>query len=192
MAKRRQRRRDIATSSGRSPGAETSLGAALDLTRLLWAIEHQLNRTSKLLHRRLGITGPQRLVLRIVEEQPGVSAGEIARLIHLDKSTLTGIFRRLEQRRLLVRTTDAFDRRKVRFRARPGATRARLLDAPTLESATAAVVAKTPRESIRAARDVLNAIHSRLESQVSDGAVGRGLAGGPRGRSGSRRASGKR
>src|ERR1700733_2332457 len=42
------------------------LDAVLDFMRLLWSIEHGLQSASKHMEGTLGITGPQRLVLRIV------------------------------------------------------------------------------------------------------------------------------
>ena len=62
--------------------------------RLLWAVDHGLQTRSKRMAVGLGITGPQRLVLRIVGRFPGISAGQLSRILHLDPSTLTGILRR--------------------------------------------------------------------------------------------------
>ena len=59
------------------------LDPVLDFMRLLWSVEHELQSTSKRMETTLGITGPQRLVLRIVIERPGLSAGELARIVHL-------------------------------------------------------------------------------------------------------------
>jgi DNA-binding MarR family transcriptional regulator len=106
-------------------------------------------------------------VLRIVQEQPGLSAGEIAKLMHLDKSTLTGVFRRLEERRLIVRELDGGDRRRARFRLGRASRRVSLIDVPSLESAVAAAFAKAPQRARRSARDVLAAVCARLEWQVT-------------------------
>ena len=51
----------------------------------------------------LGITGPQRLVLRVVGQFPGLSAGELAHIVRLHPSTITGILQRLVARGLLER-----------------------------------------------------------------------------------------
>jgi DNA-binding MarR family transcriptional regulator len=165
-------RKTIHVSRRGNAATERSLDPALDFTRLLWTIEHLLNRTSKLLHRHEGITGPQRLVLRIVQEQPGVSAGEIARLMHVDKSTLTGVFRRLEQRRLLVRHVHGSDRRRASFELGSAARRVGLDSVPTLEAAIQAVFAQSPSARLRTARDVLSAVCNRLESQLAEAARG--------------------
>jgi DNA-binding MarR family transcriptional regulator len=78
------------------------LDPILDFMRLLWSVEHGLQSTSKRMEATLGITGPQRLVLRIVSERPGLSAGEVARIVHLHPSTITGILQRLVRKGLLV------------------------------------------------------------------------------------------
>jgi DNA-binding MarR family transcriptional regulator len=89
------------------------LDAALDFMRLLWAIEHGLQKRSKRLKAEVGITGPQRLVLRIVGRFPGISAGDLARLIKLHPSTVTGILHRLVEARLLRRERHPVDSRRV-------------------------------------------------------------------------------
>src|SRR5260370_41656340 len=71
------------------------LDPALDFLRLLWAIEHGLQRMSKRMEASLGVTGPQRLVLRIVGRFPGLSAGDLAHILPLPPSTITGILQRL-------------------------------------------------------------------------------------------------
>ena len=78
------------------------LGPVLDFMRLLWSIEHSLQRMSKRMEADLGITGPQRLVLRVVGQFPGLSAGELARIVRLHPSTITGILQRLVRRVPLV------------------------------------------------------------------------------------------
>jgi MarR family transcriptional regulator, organic hydroperoxide resistance regulator len=134
--------------------------------RLFWAIEHLLRRTSKLLHRRIGITGPQRLVLRIIEQRSGITASELVRAIHLHKSTLTGILNRLEQRQLLVREPDAADRRRMCLRL-SRKTRATFPgEVPTLEAAIRRVLPRLSVAQRRSTRRVLALLVDALEAQV--------------------------
>src|SRR3989440_12137869 len=51
------------------------LGAVLDFMRLLWAVDHSLQSASKRMESVFGITGPQRLGVRIVGGVPGIAAG---------------------------------------------------------------------------------------------------------------------
>src|SRR5689334_23622938 len=57
----------------REPSVDVSeLDPVLDFMRLLWSIEHGLQRMSKRMENEIGITGPQRLVLRVVGQYPGL------------------------------------------------------------------------------------------------------------------------
>src|SRR5579871_4124610 len=85
------------------------LEPALDFMRVLWSIQHSLQRMSKRMESELGVTGPQRLVLRIVGRFPGLSAGELAHIVRLHPSTITGVVQRLVSRGLLERERDPDD-----------------------------------------------------------------------------------
>src|SRR5258708_10274784 len=87
------------------------LGAVVDFMRLLWAVDHSLQSASKRMESIFGITGPQRLVVRIVGRFPGIAAGRVAEILHVHPSTLTGILRRLEARGVLQRRIDPRDGR---------------------------------------------------------------------------------
>ena len=86
---------------------------ALSFMQVLWAVVHALDRTSKRMTSELGVTGPQRLVLRVVGLRPGISAGELAATLHVHPSTLTGVLQRLVEQRLVSREAYETDRRRV-------------------------------------------------------------------------------
>ena len=67
----------------------------LQFMQVLWAVVHGLEQTSKRMRGRIGVTGPQRLVLRVVGLFPGLSAGDLATILHVHPSTLTGVIQRL-------------------------------------------------------------------------------------------------
>ncbi len=94
---------------------ERRLGSVLEFMRLLWAVHHRMQSVSKRMERELGVTGPQRLVVRIVGRRPGISAREIASTLHMHPSTLTGVLRRMEERNLLVRESHPNDARRAQF-----------------------------------------------------------------------------
>src|SRR5260370_14634723 len=77
------------------------LDPALDFLRLLWAIEHRLQRMSKRMEASLGVTGPPRLVLRIVGRSPGLSAGGLAHLLLLPHSSIPRTLQRFVSKCLL-------------------------------------------------------------------------------------------
>jgi len=129
------------------------MSPALSFLRLIWSVHHVLARSSARMHRRLRITGPQRQALRFVARFPGITAGQLARLLRVQPSTLTGIIDRLASRGYLTRAQDARDgRRQVllltsqgrRLEARmPGTIEAAVTKA--LESCRAAEVAAATR-----------------------------------------------
>ena len=146
-----------------------ALEPTLDFMRLLWRIEHGLQSRSKQMEAAIGITGPQRLVLRIVDQFPGLSAGELANIVRLHPSTITGIVQRLVDKRLLERTGDRADRRRVQLRVRPDAKPFTRRSATTIELAIARVLARVPAAHINQTRSVLTAVARALESGGSRG-----------------------
>lgn len=142
---------------------EDSLDPVLDFMRLLWRIEHGLQATSKRMDTRLGITGPQRLVLRLVTQFPGLSAGDVARILHLHPSTITGILQRLVDKRLLLRESDHRDTRRIRLRPRARAASLARQSDGTVEAAVAQVLDQAPATHVRHARAVLQAIAVALD-----------------------------
>ena len=88
------------------------VGEAIELLRLVWAVDHALQRRSKSMAAVLGITGPQRLVIRIIGRFPSVHAHQLAEILHLHPSSLTALLKRLERRGLIRRRPDARDRRR--------------------------------------------------------------------------------
>ena len=125
----------------------------------------------------LGITGPQRLVLRIVSQRPGLSPGEVARIVHLHPSTITGILQRLVKKRLLRIDRDGNDHRRIRLRAQAAAREFIAASTGTVESAVTRALTRIP--TTRCARampwEVLSAIASAL---ADDGARPRGSTNG--------------
>ncbi|MBS2028492.1 MAG: MarR family transcriptional regulator [Deltaproteobacteria bacterium] len=132
--------------------------------QITWAFFHALQKRSVAMERSIGLTGPQRLVLRIVGRYPGISARELAETLHIHASTLTGVAGRLAERRLLTRLGDPSDRRRVRYKL---TERGRAFDVPrggTVESAIEAALRRAPPGQVRAARALLNQLTAQLES----------------------------
>lgn len=104
------------------------LGPALDFIRSVGELNHALERLSSRMERTLGVTAQQRLILRCVGKYPGITAGQLASVLHLDPGTLSASLRRLVERRLVERRADPRDKRRVVL----GLTRdGRELDRPT-------------------------------------------------------------
>ncbi|MGK4004679.1 MarR family transcriptional regulator [Sorangium sp. So ce1036] len=158
-------------SSHAAPPSEKSsrLGEVLDFMKLLWAVDHGLQSTSKRMEAKMGVTGPQRLVIRIVGRYPGISAGQLAEIMQLHPSTLTGVLKRLQERGIIERRTDPNDGR----RALLGLTaRGRDLDSlrtGTVEAAVRQALKTMPRRKLEAAQDVLAAVAEALQPQQDGG-----------------------
>lgn len=140
------------------------LGEALDFLRLIWALDHNLQSRSKKMQATIGLTGPQRLVIRIVSQYPGILAGELAGVLHLHPSTLTGILGRLEGRRLLVRRADDRDRRRVTLEVTKLGKRLDVPSAGTIEACVARALAGFPRAKLESTREVLAMLTDELSA----------------------------
>jgi len=136
--------------------------------RLVWEVDHALQTASKRMEAALGVTGPQRLVIRIVGRFPGIRAGQLADTLRIHPSTVTDVVKRLERRGLLVRMRDARDGRRVLL----GLTEAgRRIDAErmgTVESAVRRALAGLSPIDVRGARLTLTALAAALESSAED------------------------
>jgi DNA-binding MarR family transcriptional regulator len=144
-------------------GSEPPLGAVLDFMRLLWAVDHALQSASKRMESTFGVTGPQRLVVRIVGRFPGIAAGRIAEILHVHPSTLTGILKRLETRGMLQRKSDPRDARRALFSLTQKGKKLDTLKTGVVEQAVRKVLAKSP-ESIVAAQEMLAALSEELDA----------------------------
>jgi DNA-binding MarR family transcriptional regulator len=80
---------------------------------LLRRIAHLLYTHSRQLVRRCGLTAPQLVTLHALMRNGDVSANELARVVALSPSTLTGILDRLEAKGLVERSRSLTDRRSV-------------------------------------------------------------------------------
>jgi MarR family transcriptional regulator, organic hydroperoxide resistance regulator len=147
-------------------GAAPELGEVLDFLRVIWAVDHGLHRASKRAELELGVTGPQRLVLRIAGRFPGIPAGHLAELLHLHPSTLTGVLQRLEAQGLLRRRVDPRDARRSLLGLTEKGRRFDLRTAGAEETAIAATLARTAPEKLKAAREVLESISSILSGSA--------------------------
>jgi MarR family transcriptional regulator, organic hydroperoxide resistance regulator len=143
------------------------LGEVLDFMSLIWRVDHALQRTSKRMESTLGVTGPQRLVLRMVGRFPGITAGHLARLLHVHPSTLTGILKRLEQQRLLHRRSDPRDGRRCLLALTAEGRRFDVETEGTVEAAIQNVLENAPQAQVNAARQLLSAISDALEQPGS-------------------------
>jgi MarR family transcriptional regulator, organic hydroperoxide resistance regulator len=129
---------------------------SLEFLQCLWRTSHALEQRSRRMERTMGVTAPQRLVLRLLGRFPGITAGQLARSLHVDPGTLSASLRRLEARRLIERRRDPADSRRVTI----GLThQGRAMDVPrvgTIEAAADALLASASPADLAATVRVLN------------------------------------
>lgn len=130
--------------------------------RVLWAVTHELESASKRMHAELGVTGPQRLVLRIVGHHGRMSPGDLAEVLHIHPSSLTGMLRRLERAELIRRESDPFDRRRALLELTRRGIRLNEQREGTIESAVAKTLAKMSKNRVAVAKSVLKALATAL------------------------------
>lgn len=136
---------------------------ALVFLRDIWALNHAIEQTSMRMESALGVTAQQRMMLRVIGRYPGISGGEVARLLHVDAGTISAAVRRLEARGLVKRKQDAEDRRRVTLVL---TAQGRRLDVPTegtIESAMEAVLAVTTEPQREVVRTVLEQLVEALQ-----------------------------
>ncbi len=116
--------------------AQFPLEPALDFLQHLWEFNHAVERVSLHMDRTLGVTAQQRLFIRCLGKYPGMTPGQLAKVLHLDRGTVSAALRRLEAKRLVTMRRDPGDKRRLAL----GLTaKGRGLDHPTPATVEAAV-----------------------------------------------------
>ena len=141
---------------------ELHLGAVLEFMQLLWAVDHSLQTTSKRMKSTIRVTGPQRLVIRIVGRKPGISAGQLARILLVHPSTLTGVLHRLEASKAISRKADPSDGRRALFSLTAKGRGIDACQSGTIEAAVRRALARSGSRDVSASARVLRALADEL------------------------------
>jgi DNA-binding MarR family transcriptional regulator len=153
--------------------AEADFDRVLRFMRLMWSVDHGLHKVSKRMAASIGLTGPQRLTVRIIGRSPGMTAGEVAERMHLDPSTITGILRRLEEGRMIVRRADRSDGRRVRLELTAKGRDVDRRSAGTIEAAVQRALTLVATHEVDAASRVLTALANELMNGHRDASAKR-------------------
>ncbi len=143
------------------------LGPALEFLQRLWALNHALEMLSNNMAARLGVTAQQRLVIRCLGKYPGLSAGQLASLLHLDPGTISAALRRLEAKKLIARKRDPGDHRRAFLSL---TKKGRSLDRGTpgtAENAVEHLLARVQRRDVRMTVHVLEQLTERLRKEMT-------------------------
>lgn len=138
------------------------LGEALEIMRVLWAVDHALHQRSKQMRRSIGVTGEQRLAMRLALHAPGLSAGDLSTMLHIHPSTLTGMLKRLVRGGYMKATPDAADRRRLQLEVTSKGVKALRETGPTIESSVAAALRATSAGDIAITRAFLERLVASL------------------------------
>lgn len=159
------------------------LDEVLEFMRLVWGLNQGLERTSRTMEAQLGITGQQRMVVRLLGRFPGMTARQLADTLKLHPSTVSGLLKRLEKRGLVDRRLDERDRRRA-FLGLTKAGRALDTDTPgTVEDAVRQALSELAPKQIAGARETLEVLERTLGRIASTQEVDEGGGGKRRTRS---------
>ena len=136
--------------------------SVLDFLRLLWAIDHALQQRSKRMASELGVTGVQRLVIRVVGQYPSITPGQLAGILHLHPSTVTGVVQRLQRDGFVIRRIDRSDGRRWRLALTPQGLAIDRKREGTVEFALERALARLQPHEVRAAQKALAALGDQL------------------------------
>lgn len=150
------------------PTVNDELGPVLDFLRLLWRVNHAMERRSRQMQVHLGITAPQRMVLRLAGRFPDATASELAALLHLDPGSLSSLLTRLEEAGLVNRVADRHDRRRIRVALSRRGHRLTEDTQGTIESAVTAVLTQSDPEDIRRVKALLSTLAEQLGAPNED------------------------
>jgi len=137
----------------------------LELLRLMWKVDHELHRLSKAMIGRLGLTAPQRLAVRLIGLEPGISPGRLAELLHLDPGTVTGIIKRLEHAGLVSRERSGGDTRRVHLTLTASGHALNRRRKGTVEAAVRRTLNGAPRGEVDAASRLLQRLARQLAAE---------------------------
>ncbi|MFN0247860.1 MAG: MarR family winged helix-turn-helix transcriptional regulator [Kofleriaceae bacterium] len=128
----------------------------------LWELSHALQVASKRMARNLGVTGPQRLVIRILGQSPKITARDLARTLGIHPSTLTGVLMRLEKNGFIARRIDPDDRRRWRFELTGPGLRVDRDKRGTVESAVRRALARAGDSTVARTTELLSILVTEL------------------------------
>ena len=145
------------------------LEPALEVMEALWALDRALHERERSAAGRFGITRSQRVVLRIVGQRPGVSAGGLSRILHVHPSTLTPVLQRLVESGLLGRAPDPVDRRRAVLRLSRRGKRVDEICAGRIDAVMSRALARMDSAEVQAMRRILLELAEALSQEPARG-----------------------
>jgi DNA-binding MarR family transcriptional regulator len=144
------------------------LGDTLDVLNLLWQTSREMDRISAQMEIRLGVSGTQRLIIRCIGKHPGISVGELAGVLRIEAASMSAMMKKLEERRLVERTRDPQDRRRVLLKLSPGGSTLDRATQATLEDVIQTLLAGTTSQEWSSVTTFLRRLAGSLSNVTSD------------------------
>ena len=149
----------------RTAVADSPRDPVLEFIRRMWSVDHELQRVSKRMVRRLGLTAPQRLAVRFIGRHAGLTLGDLSSLLHLHPGTVTGIVRHLEAQGLVTQSRDTEDSRRRHLVLTPKGKRLDRQRKGTVEAAVRRVAGVATAAEMATAGRVLGLIAKSLADE---------------------------
>lgn len=143
------------------------LGHALGFMQALWALAHELESASQRMRASVGVTSPQRLVLRLIAHFGQATPADLAAVLHVDRSSLSGVLARLESAGLVGRERDPNDGRRAILTLTPRGQALNDWRVGTVEESVRRALQRLSPRKTAVAREVLGALVEELERAVS-------------------------
>jgi DNA-binding MarR family transcriptional regulator len=151
------------------PRPRASSEETLEFLGALWAVDQELRALSKKMQRDLGVTGPQRLALRIIGLSPRLPASALAAALHLHPSTVTGLIARLTRKGLVQRRGDPADARRVLLVLTERGARINARRRGTVESAVSRSLGHLSSGQLSTVREVLERLRQSVQLERLEG-----------------------
>jgi DNA-binding MarR family transcriptional regulator len=155
------------------PGVGAEFGREFRFLQALWELDHALESASRAMKARFGVTGRERLFIRIVGQRPGISPGEVAEMLHVHRSSVTALLKRLERRRLVSRRLDASDARSYRLELAVAGQRINAMEEGTIEAGVRDALAASDPDAADSAALILVSVAQGLIQSTKRKRAGR-------------------
>jgi DNA-binding MarR family transcriptional regulator len=144
-------------------GVGHHIAPVLEFMRSLWALDHALHKASIRMEAALGLTAPQRFVIRILGALPRLTPAQLAELLHVDRGSVTALLKRLEAKELVARSPDDQDGRRVLLSLTSSGRKLNRPARVSVEHAVASVLERTSPAELATVRRVLGRLVTALE-----------------------------
>ncbi len=142
------------------------LSSALDFLQRLWQLNHALEKLSSQMEKRIGVTAPQRMIVRCIGKYPGMAPSQLAAVLHLDPGTVSATLSRLEDKGFVVRRRDSADKRRVSLGLTAKGRKLDQLTPGTVEHGMERLLAGARPGDIAATRKLLSQLTGALQEEL--------------------------